>query len=179
MEDDAQFFRDEDMLDVELDAEISVETMALKKRGWLKQKKLQGRMPKKKKHGVEFKLKKEARYEESSNDEKDDILSDCDSDESLKSLADSSDEEPLWLATNDNTRFSIKYKFSCTFSVWIAKDCKLSPTDRVVKSVVRAHSGCLDERIVLCNSRFLSKAMEGKFRVIPEMDLAADQVFVE
>ncbi|KAG9149198.1 hypothetical protein Leryth_003189 [Lithospermum erythrorhizon] len=64
-------------------------------------------------------------------------------------------------------------------AVWISRDCKLSPTYWVVKSVVRAHSGCPDERIALCNSRFLSKAMEGKFRVIPDMDLATVQVFVD
>ncbi|GAA0158418.1 hypothetical protein LIER_38644 [Lithospermum erythrorhizon] len=87
--------------------------------------------------------------------------------------------KPLWLAANDNTRFAIKCKFPCTFSVWISRYCKLSPTDWVVKSVVRAHSGCPDERIALCNSRFLSKAMEGKFRMILEMDFAAVQVFVD
>ncbi|GAA0163713.1 hypothetical protein LIER_19510 [Lithospermum erythrorhizon] len=44
-------------------------------------------------HGVEFKLRKESEYVESSNDEKHDILSDCESDESLKSLENSSDVE--------------------------------------------------------------------------------------
>ncbi|KAG9158869.1 hypothetical protein Leryth_017879 [Lithospermum erythrorhizon] len=123
MEDDAQFFRDGDMFDVELDAEISVETMALKKermaeveeiaRQNAKKKKVKdfkrwqkfdknkvlsldelsdgigtpSSQPKKKipgtyaRHGIEFKLRKEAEYVEGSNDEKDDILSDCNSDE--------------------------------------------------------------------------------------------------
>ncbi|GAA0153611.1 hypothetical protein LIER_11809 [Lithospermum erythrorhizon] len=200
-DDDIKFFRDGDGFDVELDDEIREETMTQKKEMLDKVNKIakENAIKKKKngnrkwqkldknkilgpyaRHVLEFKIRKEAGYIESSTDEEDSILSDC---ESLKSRANSSDEEdqevqsrkdvryvkfneknmqdpklfvglvfsskapmkefvtwysvlyhkPLWLASNDNQRFNVKCTFPCNFSLWIAKDDKLSETDWVVK----------------------------------------------
>ncbi|GAA0183875.1 hypothetical protein LIER_31213 [Lithospermum erythrorhizon] len=83
--------------------------------------------------------------------------------------------KPLWLTSNDNQRLNVKCAFSCNFSLWIAKDDKLSETDWVVKRVDRNHNYCPDVKIRLCNSTFLAKVLEGKFRLLSELDLAAVQ----
>ncbi|GAA0165624.1 hypothetical protein LIER_43725 [Lithospermum erythrorhizon] len=87
--------------------------------------------------------------------------------------------KPLWLATNDGKRISVKYEFTCNFSIWIGKDYRIEYIDWCVKNINKTHNGCPEKKIRLCNNTFLAKALEGKFRVIPEMSLAATQVFVD
>ncbi|GAA0185034.1 hypothetical protein LIER_32322 [Lithospermum erythrorhizon] len=86
--------------------------------------------------------------------------------------------KPLWLATNDSKMISVKCEFPCNFSIWITKDYHIGYTDWCMKNINKTHNGCHEKKIRFCNNTFLAKALEEKFRVMPEMSLAATQVLV-
>ncbi|GAA0163893.1 hypothetical protein LIER_19656 [Lithospermum erythrorhizon] len=58
----------------------------------------------------------------------------------------------------------------------ISKDDKLGETNWIVKRVIKNHNGCPDMKIRLCNSTYLAKVLEGKFRLLSELDLVTVQV---
>ncbi|GAA0151968.1 hypothetical protein LIER_43159 [Lithospermum erythrorhizon] len=111
-------------------------------------------------HGVEFKLRKVTGYvESSSGSENDNVLSESESDSGIRSITDSSDEEE--------------------YDYMDAKDYHIGRTDWCVKNINKTHNGCLEKKIRFCNNTFLAKALEGKFRVMLEMSLAATLVFID
>ena len=87
--------------------------------------------------------------------------------------------KPLWIATNDKKRFSVKCGYPCNFAVWASQDSKLPPGDFCIKTVRRHHKGCPDEPVKLCGSTFLAKVMEDKIRLLPDITLKQIQVFVD
>ncbi|MGS7457356.1 hypothetical protein, partial [Mycobacterium tuberculosis] len=82
-------------------------------------------------------------------------------------------KKPLWMGCNDKRRISVKCTYPCNFAIWFGRDQMLGKTDWCVKTVHKSHNGYPDKKLLLFNSTFLASAMEGKFRVLPDMTLAA------
>ncbi|GAA0159746.1 hypothetical protein LIER_38921 [Lithospermum erythrorhizon] len=173
VENDTIFVREMNTFDDELDKEIKDENIELQR----KEKKFVGTYAR---HSEEFKLRKATGYVETSSDsENDNVLSESESNSGIRSITDSSDEEEYDIQDRKNIRY-------VPFNEKSIKDIKFFPglvfasyTYWCVKNINKTHNGCPEKKIHFSNNTFLTKALEGKFKVMPEMSLAATQVFID
>ncbi|GAA0165983.1 hypothetical protein LIER_21248 [Lithospermum erythrorhizon] len=141
--------RDDDGFDVELDDEIREEAMAQKKEMLDKVDKIA------KENAIKKKKKGNRKWQKL---DKNRILGLDELEEGIGSSSQSKKKLP-----GPYARHGLKFK----------------TRKEAVKRVNRNHNGCRDVKIRLCNNTFLAKTLEGKLKLLPELDLATIRVFVD